>query len=209
MLIHKNKKKYKSNHSSCYLGINHLNSSHAKKIKWHFQPSSTVVPSHRLYILSVTKNAKRFFSSFVISHFFLAVVKTAFQSRACLLFPLTNSQIELSLSLSHSTTKFCSICFNQVSLTFWFFSDSLWYIGQVHNNSCIFISKDSFLWMYMDHITNGYCHEKNLMPHVLFVSGFGLVWFGLVLWYINHCRSFNAKSFLYIYIKYMISKHSL
>ena len=28
------------------------------------------------------------------------------------------------------------------------------------------------------------------------------MWFGLVLWHINHCRSFNAKSFLYIYIKY-------
>ena len=32
-------------------------------------------------------------------------------------------------------------------------------------------------------------------------------WFGLVLWHINHCSLFNAKSFLYIYIKYMISKH--
>ena len=31
--------------------------------------------------------------------------------------------------------------------------------------------------------------------------------FGLVLWHINHCRLFNAKSFLYIYIKYMICKH--
>ena len=30
----------------------------------------------------------------------------------------------------------------------------------------------------------------------------GLVWFGLVLWYINHCRLFHAKSSLYIYIKY-------
>ena len=26
---------------------------------------------------------------------------------------------------------------------------------------------------------------------------------GLVLWHINHCRLFNAKSFLYIYIKYI------
>ena len=25
----------------------------------------------------------------------------------------------------------------------------------------------------------------------------------LVLWYINHCRLFNAKSSLYIYIKYI------
>ena len=29
------------------------------------------------------------------------------------------------------------------------------------------------------------------------------VWLGLVLWHINHCRLFNAKSSLYIYIKYI------
>ena len=31
------------------------------------------------------------------------------------------------------------------------------------------------------------------------------IWFGLVglLWHINHCRLFNAKSSLYIYIKYI------
>ena len=32
-----------------------------------------------------------------------------------------------------------------------------------------------------------------------------MIWFGWVLWYINHCRLFNAKSSLYIYIKYMRS----
>ena len=32
---------------------------------------------------------------------------------------------------------------------------------------------------------------------------FSLVWFGLVLWHINHSWLFNAKSFLYIYIKYI------
>ena len=30
-----------------------------------------------------------------------------------------------------------------------------------------------------------------------------------VLWHINHCRLFNAKSSLYIHIKYMICKHIL
>ena len=29
------------------------------------------------------------------------------------------------------------------------------------------------------------------------------IWLGLVLWRINHCRLFNAKSSLYIYIKYI------
>ena len=28
-------------------------------------------------------------------------------------------------------------------------------------------------------------------------------WFGLVLWHINHCRLFSAKSSLYIYIRYI------
>ena len=31
--------------------------------------------------------------------------------------------------------------------------------------------------------------------------------FGLVLWHINHSSLFDTKSFLYLYIKYMISKH--
>ena len=34
-----------------------------------------------------------------------------------------------------------------------------------------------------------------------------MVWFGLVLWHINHCRLFNAESSLYIYEIYMIIKH--
>ena len=36
-----------------------------------------------------------------------------------------------------------------------------------------------------------------------------VVWFGLVLWHINRYRSYNAKSILYIYIKFMISKYIL
>ena len=30
-----------------------------------------------------------------------------------------------------------------------------------------------------------------------------MIWFGLVLWSIKPCRLFNAKSSLYIYIKYI------
>ena len=30
-----------------------------------------------------------------------------------------------------------------------------------------------------------------------------MIWFGWVLWHINHCRLFNAKSSLDIYIKYI------
>ena len=29
-----------------------------------------------------------------------------------------------------------------------------------------------------------------------------MIWFGWVLWHINHCRLFNAKSSLYIFIRY-------
>ena len=35
------------------------------------------------------------------------------------------------------------------------------------------------------------------------------VWLDLVLWHINHCRLSNAKSYLYIYIKYMIFQYIL
>ena len=30
-----------------------------------------------------------------------------------------------------------------------------------------------------------------------------MIWFGWVLWHINHCRLFNAKYSLYIHIKYI------
>ena len=30
-----------------------------------------------------------------------------------------------------------------------------------------------------------------------------MIWFDWVLWHINHCRLFNSKSSLYIYIKYI------
>ena len=42
------------------------------------------------------------------------------------------------------------------------------------------------------------------MPNPLYtyiLSIYDLVWLGL--WYISHCRLFNAKSFSYIYIKYI------
>ena len=41
---------------------------------------------------------------------------------------------------------------------------------------------------------------------LLFTSGEAkntLMKLGLVLWHINHCGLFNAKSFFYIYIKYI------
>ena len=40
------------------------------------------------------------------------------------------------------------------------------------------------------------------MPNLLYTYILH-IWFGLVLWHINHCRLFNVKSSLYIYIKYI------
>ena len=31
-----------------------------------------------------------------------------------------------------------------------------------------------------------------------------MIWFGWVLWHINHCSLFNVKSSLHIYIKYKL-----
>ena len=53
-----------------------------------------------------------------------------------------------------------------------------------------------------------YLHVHNLFwVNFSFSCKFVLFWLGLVLWHINHCRLFNAKSFLHI--RYMISKHIL
>ena len=41
------------------------------------------------------------------------------------------------------------------------------------------------------------------MPNPLYIWHIKYVWFGLVLWHINHCRLFNAKSTLYTYIRYI------
>ena len=37
----------------------------------------------------------------------------------------------------------------------------------------------------------------------MFYRYFRMVWFGWILWHINHCRLFNVKYSLYIYIKYI------
>ena len=48
--------------------------------------------------------------------------------------------------------------------------------------------------------------NKTILWRLLYTfsySHFFFVYFGLVLWHINHCWLFNAKSFLYMYIKYI------
>ena len=50
-----------------------------------------------------------------------------------------------------------------------------------------------YLWNLYDPFNIDIYQEKKL----------GLIWFGRVLCHINHCRLFNAKSSLYIYMKYI------
>ena len=40
-------------------------------------------------------------------------------------------------------------------------------------------------------------------PVYTYIYQIYMIWFNLVLWHIDHCGLFNAKSFLYIYIKYI------
>ena len=57
------------------------------------------------------------------------------------------------------------------------------------------------VWFYGIPTILGYSTPNHLYTYVLNIKD--LLWFGLVLWHINHSRLFNAKSSLYIYIKYM------
>ena len=45
-----------------------------------------------------------------------------------------------------------------------------------------------------------YMYKEDL---AFFIYIYGLFWFDFVLWHINHFRVFNAKSSLYIYIRYI------
>ena len=80
----------------------------------------------------------------------------------------------------------------------------LWHI----NPSRLFNSKSS-LYMYIRYIRFGLVWFKGisttvgyLMPNPLYTYILN-IWFGWVLWHINHCRLLNAKSSLYINIKYI------
>ena len=74
------------------------------------------------------------------------------------------------------------------------------------------LNAKSFLYIYIKYIWFGLVGFYGiltimgyLMPNLLYtyiLKIYDLVWFGLVLWHINHCRLFNAQS-LYIYIKYI------
>ena len=54
------------------------------------------------------------------------------------------------------------------------------------------------VWFYGISIIVGYLMPNPLYTYILNVY---MIWFGLVLWHINHCMLLNAKSSLYIYIR--------
>ena len=55
------------------------------------------------------------------------------------------------------------------------------------------------LWFYGISIIVGYLMPNSLYTYILNI--YDLVWFGWVLWHINHCRLFNAKFGLFMYIR--------
>ena len=86
-----------------------------------------------------------------------------------------------------------------------------------HINHCRLFNAKSSLYIYIRYIWFGLVGLYGistivgyLMPNPLYtyiLDIYDLVSFCLVLWHINRCRLFNAKSVLYIYIRYMIWFH--
>ena len=65
-------------------------------------------------------------------------------------------------------------------------------------SSDLFLNSPSDMWEGSASLVEAY-RWWTLGKIVLLIK----VWFGLVLWHINHCRLFNPKSILYIYMKYL------
>ena len=84
-----------------------------------------------------------------------------------------------------------------------------------HGNHCGLFNAKSSLYIYIRYIwvglgwvgfygistLIGYLMSNPLYKNISNI--YDLVWLGLVLWDINHCRLFNAKFFLYRFIKYI------
>ena len=79
-----------------------------------------------------------------------------------------------------------------------------------HINHCRLFNAKSSLYIYIRYIWFGLVGfygistiEGYLMPNPLYTYILDMIWFGWVLWHINHCRLFNAKFYLCIYIRYI------
>ena len=101
-----------------------------------------------------------------------------------------------------NTHNFVRQCFHMDTSVGWWAKS---YLHQLCANARRLAKSDDFqgklyCWhIFMVHITESYELSLNVLQQ------FGLVWFGLVgiLRHINHCRSFNTKSSLNIYNKYI------
>ena len=82
-----------------------------------------------------------------------------------------------------------------------------------HINHCRLFKAKSSLYIYIKYIGFGLVGFYGIStivgylmpnPHYTYILNlYDLVGLGLILWHINHCRLFKAKSSLYIYIKYI------
>ena len=81
-----------------------------------------------------------------------------------------------------------------------------------HINHCRLFNDKSSLYIYIEYIGFGLVGFNGistilgyLMPNRIYIYIYliYMIWFGWVLWHINHCRLFNDKSSLYIYIKFI------
>ena len=89
----------------------------------------------------------------------------------------------------------------------------IWFVLVLwHINHCRLFKAKSHLYIYIRYI--GFClvwfHGIStivgyLMPNSLYLHIYWIYrnWFGWILWDINRCRLSNAKSFLYLFIKYI------
>ena len=67
-------------------------------------------------------------------------------------------------------------------------------------NFIVFLFSDGLIWFYGISTIVGHLMPNPLYTYILNIY---IIWFGRLLWHINLCRLFNAKFFLYIYIKYV------
>ena len=84
-----------------------------------------------------------------------------------------------------------------------------------HINHCRLFNAKSSLYIFIKYIGFGWVGFYGIstivgysIPNTLHTCILD-IWYGLVgfLWYINHWRLFNAKSSLYMYVKYDLSTH--
>ena len=94
-----------------------------------------------------------------------------------------------------------------------------WFAGWVlwHINHCRLFNAECSLYINIKYIGFGLVGFYGIstivgyfIPNPLYTLIYKIyrIWFGLVLWHINHCRLFNAK-FFYTHIKYMICKSAI